>query len=444
MRKLKYTARVLAFLLGLAALFSVVQQSFTVGNPDDRRIYHNLYHEKKGKLDAVYIGASNVYSYWQGTPAWEEYGITVITCSNPAQPVQAVKYYMREVRRIQPQALCIVNLNSFMDLKMTPFRLHSSLDYLPYSLNKSALIQDLNAQMGDSFLDSLEYYFPIIRFHSRWNQLMPTDFYPDNQNVKGGVNYERILTVTKNISRKYVTTDQEVKLGKRARAILKDLLDFCDSEKMRVLFILVPQARTEKQAGQFNYITRIVRERGYDILNLMESNEEIGLDLRTDFFNERHTNIHGSLKYTSYLGQYLQDTYGFRDKRGEAAYKDWDEAAELYQEMLAAYTLDIERDHALRDYTLPAPGKLAATVEGNSVKLSWNPSEGADGYLIYRKHQSEAWTCVSENISSGTEWTDTECRGNTTYTYTVVPYRMAEDGMKFGNFAYYGIEAQTE
>ena len=51
-----------------------------------------FYFEPKETIDAVYIGNSSVYYYWQAPWAWKKYGIAVYPFSSGGQPIEAIPY----------------------------------------------------------------------------------------------------------------------------------------------------------------------------------------------------------------------------------------------------------------------------------------------------------------------------------------------------------------
>ena len=93
----------------------------------------------------------------------------------------------------------------------------------------------------------------------------------------------------------------------------------------------VPRAeKDEERLSQINQLNAMIEERGYDTLYLMDQTDEMGIDITTDFYNRNHTNVHGSIKYTQYLSEYLIENYGFEDKRFDEAYKSWDKGYKKY------------------------------------------------------------------------------------------------------------------
>ena len=451
MKKSKVLLRSLAFLLLLCIAVIGVQRLFKVKDYRISQAQHGFYEEEKGSLDAVYVGPSHVYAFFEGPLAWDSHGIAVYPLSMPSMPYMTLKYMIKEARKTQPDAMFIVNTNVFNFRTMDDIKIHRMADYMPLSLNKIQMVSAMSERAGISLIDQLEFYFPIIRFHSGWSDLTSQDFTYSYNGLKGASVYKSFLANSSNVTKSYGTVEKVGEIQEQVLADLDDLLDYCDSENLTVLFVTVPQARNAYPdlLAMFNGVEAHIRERGYDCIDLMENPEDAGILFDCDFYNGRHANIHGALKYSAYLADYLIEHYGFSDKRGTAGYESWDEAAKEYNEIISAYTLPFEREHAGRDYGLSRPA-MKVTGEGSSITVEWKPVDGADGYQIYRKSAADggSWKIICETYlypedadgSTGMlSYTDIDTYEGYVYTYTVVPIRLSGHEMVYGNFNYKGV-----
>lgn len=70
----------------------------------------------------------------------------------------------------------------------------------------------------------------------------------------------------------------------------------------------------------------------------------------------------------------------------------------------------------------PVPGRASASK--NCIKFSWSPVNGAEGYIIYRKSGSSAYSEVKRvSGQSANSYTDNGLTAKTTYVYTVRAYK---------------------
>lgn len=441
---MKKVLRVTVFFAILIAL--VIPLSKVMTSTEDYRNYqwiHGFFEERENSLDAVYLGSSGTYAFWAAPLAWENYGIAVYPVVSNAQPLAAAEYIIREGRKTQPNALYIVKV-SMLGVDFTSPQLHYLLDYFPNSLNKIKMTDTLLDLSGYEDKDRLEFYFPLYRYHSRWSELTENDFDYELDGLKGGSTYKSFLQKSTDVSASYRQTDRRVPLPDSVYGYLDSLLNYCDKESVRVLFVVSPHNNVnENELALLNSICDIVQVRGYPVLDMNDLTDEIGLDRTTDYYNAGHTNVHGAVKITDYLSQYLVEHYGFKDKRGDPAYADWDQAYEKYNEIISAWGCDFEWDGSPRDDALAAPELGELTVKGKTLKLSWKASEGAEGYCVYRKDDADTNTFVQIADVDGETliYADKGLAIGTTYTYVVVPYR-EEDGVRYwGKYNFAGVSA---
>ena len=449
----KQLLRVVIFFVLLALVLWTVQNVVTGTDPRIAQWFGGFYAEPADSLDAVFIGSSATYAFWNAPYAWHKYGLTVFPLASPTQPFAAAEYLIREARKTQPNALYIVQFRSINNLSSVT--LHRMTDYMPLSLNKLQMVDTLGDYMNLSLKQKAEYVFPVIRYHSRWTGLTEKDFYNPLDGYKGASYYASYLRTSSDITSSYRTTNLTGTLEEAEQQALEKLMAYCDQEKVNVLFVHSPQANSnEYELAQVNTIKETLEAHGYPVLNMITMVDEIGLDLKNDFYNAGHTNIYGSLKFTDYLSSYLLEHYDMKDKRGDAAYASWDKAYDTYSvdQALANVVPDVW-DGQPRDHTLSAP-KVTVSAEGRTVSVSWNAISGADGYSVYRRvvdddHKPADDDLCWKKIATVAADEPLSCvdAGLTVlanYCYTVVPFRETDGVRYWGKYNYRGAKVQAK
>ncbi len=441
--KHKHLIKAVAFSLIFVILFSYATRVVTVSSDDNEYQWiSGIYEEPKDSLDAVYIGSSNCYAFWNSNTAWNNYGIAVhpFTCSSMS--LLAAEYVVKEMRKNQPNAVYIININTFREKALTSVALHRLVDFMPLSINKLQLTNYLCNIKGLSWDEKMEYFFPMIRYHSKWEDLEKYNFSTDLNGLKGGDTRKWALKNSVDLSAEYIVSDEYADISENLVKSLDSFLDYCDKEQLKVVFVAVPQAADSLEyVGQINTIIKTVSDRGYTALDLLNNYQDLNIDPSTDYYNNNHTNVHGALKFTNYICEYLIDNYGFEDKRDNKDYDSWNESFKEYSETASQYVLDFELDFdSQRDYSLESPKDLNCNNESNKITVSWSQTENATGYAVYKRTSKTSWEAVA--YADKTEFTDTDVKSGTTYYYTVVPY-YTENGEKvYGNFLYNGIEVK--
>lgn len=438
--KSKKCIKAITFILLFVVSFSFITRIVTVSSSNmEYQWMSGIYEEPEGSLDAVYLGSSNCYAFWNPNLAWEEYGIAVYPYTCSSQPLIVAEYLIKEARKTQPNAVFVVNINTLGDGSVSDTVMHRLLDFMPLSQNKLELTDYLCDLADLSFSDRLEYYLPIIRYHEKWAELTADNFSTEINDLKGGNAYSWHLGDVKDVSGDYKTSEESLDISEALEQSINSLLDYCDEENVKIVFVTVPRAEAKMETVQkFNTVNKLITDRGYPIIDLMDCPEEVNIDPSTDYYNNTHTNIHGALKLTHYISEYLIENYDFEDKRQDEAYSSWNESYEKYADIIAPYVLDIELDPKHRDFELSAPDNLKVTTDNKAVTVSWDSVQNADGYIVYKQLGNGAWSAI--NDITDTSYSDTDVKAETVYSYTVVPYKTVDGEKIYGNYLYNGLE----
>lgn len=440
------TAAFLAILIVLMllciGLFSVFPEADTY-----QRIAA-FYHEPVSSLQAVYIGSSNCYAFWNPLVAWHNYGLAVYPYATNSLPFCATEYLIREIRRVQPDAKFIVNVNAVDQDDLAPVDLHYLLHYIPDSEIKEELQDYLSELIGYSEYDQMEFKYPWIRMRTLpltvGKFILKYGFHQTPNGLKGATKTKAYLSISEDISGDYIHTAEREILPDYLADATEKLLDYCDAEKIDVLFVTVPRAEyTETGLARINEVNDMIRARGYPVLALTDSAEELGLDLTQDYYNLKHMNLHGSIKFTNFLSEYLIENYGFADLRGKAGYESWEDAWKVYENGTSPCILPMELDTAYRDASLDRPENLTAHIQADGAAVEWDPVAGADGYAVYRKDALKApWKEIAAFRTEAC-YTDHDCAADAELYYAVVPLRKDGDAVFYGNYTYMGVKAAS-
>ncbi len=438
----KYIIKSVIFVLICCILLGVVSRIVTVNTANyEYALMTSIYKEPEDSLDAVYIGSSNCFVFWNSLVAFEEYGITVLPFASNSQPINAAEYLIKEAVKTQPNSLYIVNVNSLVENDLNDYGMHKLLDYLPFSLNKLKLTNYITGLANLTAEEKAEYYFPLIRYHSSWNELVSGNFSNKFVDYKNSSTHPNYLNVISDVADKFTPSTERSEISDVLKSSIISLLDYIKETDLNVMFVTVPQARgNEEDTKKYNTLNDMIASYGYPTLDLLNGVENTGIDFSTDCYNQCHTNIHGSLKFTHYLAEYLVENYNFADKRNEPNYDSWNKAFERYQKYLDRTVLDFEIDNGSRDYTLSAAENIAAENKDTQNQITWSASNNAAGYKVYRK-VDDKWSLIAstENLY----YFDIEIEAEKDYTYTVVPFTTKGEEIYYGNFSYTGVSVSV-
>ena len=327
--------RFISFFLIFAFLASFLPRRLRTCDENRNTPKGSEFQSETQDLDAVFIGSSYVYSFWEPPLAWEDAGIAVFSYTSSAMPAAAMQYIMADCIKTQPEALYILEVKTFLNTP-TASDLHYLFDYMPASTNRM-LAKHACARYADLTLgEEIELYVPLFLFHSNW-ELVYDNRDAEAWGLKGAGNYPMFWESTPMTDGLHA---ESTGLTEKQFDALSSLLDYCDETGVRVLFTATPSYITDDMYfDQLDQIGEKITERGYTFLNFAEGDmpEQIGIDPEEDYYNAGHTNIGGAVKFTDYFTDYLVETYQFTDKRGMEGWENWDASVEQYKAVIEEY-----------------------------------------------------------------------------------------------------------
>ena len=131
--------------------------------------------------------------------------------------------------------------------------------------------------------------------------------------------------------------DRCMPLNDYEEGMINDLLEYLDEKGINAVFVYYPAAEENDVKERYNSVMKMLKERGYDCINIEDHADEIGLDYTKDMKNKEHVNVYGAVKITDYLSSRIAEEYEIPDRRNDPFYQTWEESyerfsAEMYKE----------------------------------------------------------------------------------------------------------------
>ncbi len=307
-------------LIGAVSGFVWLGQTFFFRNMDsDQRRIEGFYMEPSDSLDVVFLGSSELFTDFSSALAYEDFGFTSYPYAVNANPVTLWKYELQEIIDRQHPQLIVVETNGALYDRGRLFRevsLRRIVDNIPSSRNRTAMIKAFG---HDS---PISYVFPFVKYHNKWEQpsiMMKCAASTISLYLRQNAYLKGVLTNTGKLqadSFRDIRGDaREAPLQEDAESALRDFLEYCRTEKIdNIIFVRYPHCVTEADADYARYLRSnaagtIISSYGFDFINLDQYEEEIGFDLKNDYYNSEHMNIYGMQKMTKWFGSYLMDHY---------------------------------------------------------------------------------------------------------------------------------------
>lgn len=327
-------------LIGLPLIFNIYTQfRFDV---DTQRI-EAYYLEEPNSIDVILLGASDVYTGYSPSYAYEKYGYTSYNYAIALNHIDLYISQLKEVYSTQTPKLVLIEITPALgidketeDSKKTT--IHRMIDAMPDSSNKNYLIASF-----DSLEDRMSCYYPFIMYHGVGNMIETNRnricFNSKKQNYLKGI-YAQIADYEWDNNYQSVIGDNSVCVPPQSCIDkLNNMIDYCKAERIPVVFARFPHRITKNKYLRYqygNYIKNMIIQRGFDFIDFEDTVEQ-RFEYNTDFSDGEHLNGIGQRKLTEYLGQILNEQYGIqRSELSEEAKMKWDDSA-MYTKLFYEY-----------------------------------------------------------------------------------------------------------
>lgn len=360
--RLKVFLNSILFIIITVCILSVLSVVITSDYSAENIGIRAFYKEKKNTFEAVFVGASATYTNWLTTYAWHNYGFPTAVYSIPCMPCGVYKYTIKDILNYQNPKVIIINIDSILpytDKGNHLLYVLRAIESVKFSGNKLQMINYFKKAYKLSYAEILEYFFPVIRFHST---VFRTAFKDMQQApLKGALTrpphkyYDlpdkspKPVVHTENTTKKQsVTKTKPVKNNTHNNIhsfepnwdfLINDLFSYLKSLDTKIILIINPTrpAINDNNPLKMDYTQVLALAKKYDLecidfTHLLDFNP---VNLNTDdFLDYNHLNYIGARKYTDYFCQYFKNELHFIDKRGDKEFTSWDNDYKEYVKII--------------------------------------------------------------------------------------------------------------
>ena len=333
--KRKKTGVVLVSLAWLAALAAVLWLLTGLLTPkymtdiQEGALIAEYYGETTGH-DVVFIGDCEVYENFSPDVLWREYGVTSYIRGSAQQLIWQSYYLLEETLRYETPKVVVFNVLSmkYAEPQNEAYN-RMTLDGMRLSSSKLGSIQ---ASMTEEE-DMLSYLFPLLRYHSRWNELSAEDvtywFRRDTVSDSGYLMNVGIKPA-RNVPGGAPLADY--RFSQVCWDYLEGMAKLCEEHGVQFVLIKAPSLYPYWYDRWEEQIEEYAGEHGLPYLNFLELIEAVGLDFDTDTYDSGlHLNLYGAEKLTHWFGAWLTENCPVEDRRGQTEYDAvWNEKSAVY------------------------------------------------------------------------------------------------------------------
>lgn len=399
---------VLLFLLVYSKIYNVFRYKDTHGDYLSMPVI--LKDLPKDSLDVAFVGSSHTVCGVLPAVIWEETGISSMNVGISGMDKSTCIATLNELFKYQSPQVVLVDLYNvtFDEHAVEGNVVRAMFAYEPFESkglpvldkDRMRLIDDEIRINGDSdryeLADANDYYleWPIV--HSRYQELKANDF-RENPRYEYWLGEEPVMR-TSLISppELYSIPPEAYILSDENKEYIDEVIRIVESNGSQVVFTIIPYPDySDKDFIQFMSADSYIRGMGYNIINGLFLQPDIGYSYDTDFFNGDHLNYWGAKKVSGYLANYLMMFYELEDHRDDPKYMRWEKNWEYMHQMDQKWDLQNDENGAFGTVIRSSLGSNLCTI----IKVTGDLSpEGSSSAIAYAFGISEA------DLAKGGAW----------------------------------------
>ncbi len=288
------------------------------------------YREKNKDFDVLFVGDCEVYENFSPVALWNEYGIHSYIRGSAEQYIWQSYYLLEDALRYHVPKIVVFNIQSLQfDKSQSEAYNRMSIEGMRWSPSK---VKDIFASMTPEE-HFIEYVFPILRYHSRWNDLSTDDlkYMFSTKDITFNGYFMRVdARPAKDVPKGKPLADYS--FGENAWKYLDKMTSLCEEYGITLITIKAPSLypywydEYDRQASDY------AKEHGLTYINFLKLQKETGINYDTDTYDAGlHMNLSGAEKLSHYIGKILRDA-GAPDRRGDEELDAlWAEENERYK-----------------------------------------------------------------------------------------------------------------
>ncbi len=278
-------------------------------NKPSKEVKKPVDNAKKGSIDVLAVGGSDLYSALTPLQLWNDTGITSYVASERKQNMCVSYYMVDEIFKYQKPKVLILEMDNFFETRGED--------------NKETALKTV-----------YQTCYPLFKETPLWNQLKDEPYTKrENANMRTLIKGYFYKTDVEPNTEGYDYMGShwgEEPIVSYTEKYLPMIMDIASKNNCKVIFICMP-SKTSWTYKKHNTVAKYAEEYNVPFLDMNISDYDSGFDWLTDTRDAgNHLNHNGAMKVTKFLGNYLKENYDLIDHRGNPNFADWDEDYEYY------------------------------------------------------------------------------------------------------------------
>ena len=320
---------VIALFLGIFAFLNILLAPKYMEDLVEGSMLSQYYREEKGH-DVIFIGDCEVYANISPLEMYKSNGITAYVRGSSQQLVWQSYSILEETLTYETPKAVVFNVNAMRYAEPVSEAFHRlTIDKMRWSKQKVDII---NSSMTEEE-DFLSYVFPILRYHSRFDELTREDFtylFKVKDNTHNGHLINQSVKPAGKLPVKRKLPNYQ--FGDICYDYLEKMTALCKEKGVELILMKAPSLYPYWYEEYDAQIIEFAKKHELCYYDFTKVTQDIGLDYETDTYDAGlHLNLQGAVKLSQYFAKILAEEHGIPDRRNDPAVSD------LYEEKLIRY-----------------------------------------------------------------------------------------------------------
>lgn len=289
--------KIVSFIIVFCIIFAVLQNVIPPKYYGER--INSFYNLENNSIDVLFLGGSQMFCTVDAQKLTDEYEISSYDFGASAQRLAITYYYLQEALKYQHPKVVMVEMGAFFfESEFDEQTLAWNYVPTPLTIEKYYSLKNI---LGGDRLKAIKYCLPLLVYHSNWGSLW---FYEEHsERIRGFLGYDttKEVTMVQDDGEVYEPTQDTVDA-------LTDIVQLCGENNIEIVFFKSPV--TDWTGTQLKVVKEFMAENHFEYLDCNDYFDEIGINLKTDFFDEHHLNVTGADKTTDLIADYLKKLLG--------------------------------------------------------------------------------------------------------------------------------------
>ena len=305
--------------------------------------------QPSNSIDVLYFGSSEILTGIEPVVLYEEEGITGYNFAISRRSAIANYFSLLYTLKYQTPKLVVCDFSCMYDDNL-PGEVEDvyrrMVECTPDKDLKSLMIKTICEL--DPEQSYLSWRFPLLRYHSMWNELEEANFTKDYvysetypAYCKGAYWFDQdyegdMIDVTPDLW-EYDEPETSDDFSQISIEYYDKFIEECHNRDIKVVAVLPPKiSAAQSYAARWDAQKEYFADRDVYCLNYntYEQFKKSGFNIERDYADRSHLNVEGSIRFSKILAQDLKSNFGLTDHRGDEGFAtNWDDSLREFNKL---------------------------------------------------------------------------------------------------------------